>query len=464
MKIAFIGAGSIVFARNVLTDVLAFEKLRKDTTICLEDIDEGRLKRITDYFERYRGDNIDKLESVTFESTTNQRDAIRDARYIICAFQVGGLDAYQLDMDIPKKYGIHQVVGDTLGPGGIFRFLRSAKAYTSIMKDIEEVGEHGVKGSKPLFMNYSNPMAMNTWYCNSLLPNSTIGLCHGVQGTARLLKMYAGAVMPGEFTFFCAGINHMAWFLELWYRDPFEDPDKTGPWKDAYPIINEHLADEPEMRDNERVRLDMYEATGYFMTESSGHLAEYLPYYLKREDLIEKFRAPHGRGFESLRQSHYLKSGLEKADAYGENMKEMLAGDNLRFKNKASDEYCASIINAIETGKPFRFNGNLINTNQGLITNLPDGCCVEVPIFADEHGLHPQGGIRLPPVCQGLCMSNIMVQQAAVKGMLEKDRELVYHACLLDPNTAAVCSPQEIREMMNEMIDAEEKWMPEFLR
>jgi len=166
------------------------------------------------------------------------------------------------------------VVGDTLGPGGVFRFLRTVKAFDSIIKDIKEVGEHGEDGSKPLFMNYTNPMAMNTWYCNSIYPDSTVGLCHGVQGTANLLKRWVGAVMPGEFSFKCAGINHMAWFLNLWYKDYEEDPDLEGPWNDAYPVLKKHLEEEPDMIGDEKVRVDMFKATGYFMTESPVHLAE----------------------------------------------------------------------------------------------------------------------------------------------------------------------------------------------
>src|SRR6056297_693003 len=171
MKVTFIGAGSVVFTKNLLKDILAFPELRKDLTVCLEDINEERLNLNHKYFQKYKKDNPEKLKGVSFKSTTNQREAITDARYIISGIQAGGLDAYKLDMKIPFKYGVRQVVGDTLGPGGVFRFLRTVKSFDSIMKDIEEVGEHGKNGTKPLFMNYTNPMAMNTWYCNHLVPN-----------------------------------------------------------------------------------------------------------------------------------------------------------------------------------------------------------------------------------------------------------------------------------------------------
>lgn len=465
MKITFIGAGSIVFAKNLLTDILAVPALRNGTTICLEDIDQKRLNLMERFMKKYQEDNFAELKNITIEATTNQRKAIQNARYIICAIQVGGLEAYQIDMDIPKKYGVHQVVGDSLGPGGIFRFLRTSKAYDTILKDIEEVAEQGgrnEKGSKPLFLNYTNPMAMNTWYCNSILPDSTIGLCHGVQGTSKQLKMYVGAFGPKEFSFMCAGINHMAWFLKLWYRDPEEDPELKGPWKNAYPIIWKHFQEEPEMTNDEKIRIDMMKATGYYMTESSGHLAEYLPYYLKRKDLIEKYKGPKNSGFATLEQSHYLESNKIAADKMEDNFERSFKSEKLIMKKEISDEYCSNIINALETGTPFVFNGNVINKNQGLITNLPNGCCVEVPILADFQGLHPQGGIELPPICQGLCMSNIMVQQAAVKGALTLNKELIYHAALLDPNTASVCSPEEIRMMIDELFEAEKKWIAKF--
>lgn len=463
MKITFIGAGSIAFANNVITDILAFPALRKDLVLCLEDINQHRLDLMYRYLKKYQDDNPVEMKDVKIEATTNQRSAIRDARYIISAIQVGGLDAYAVDIEVPKKYGVYQVVGDSLGPGGVFRFLRTAPVFQSILKDIDEVGENGgPNGRKPLFLNYTNPMAMNTWYCNSVLPDSTIGLCHGVQGTSNQLKRWIGAMRDEEFAFFCAGINHMAWFLKLWYKDSDTDPDCKGPWKDAYPIIHQHFKDEPEMTVEERVRIDMFKATGYYMTESSGHLAEYLPYYLKRKDLIAKYRSKLNTGFETLEFGYYLKGCQERADKLDAEFEKKFKTEKSVFKSNPGEEYCSHIINAFETNHPFRFNGNLINKGQGLITNLPRDCCVEVPIFVDSMGLHPQGGIELPPVCQGLCMSNIMVQQAAVKGALTLNKESIYHAIMLDPNTSSCCSPEEVRAMVDELFEKEKKWLPQF--
>ena len=282
-------------------------------------------------------------------------------------------------------------------------------------------------------------MAMNTWYCNTISPESTVGLCHGVQGTSNELRRWIGAMDDKEFSFMAAGINHMAWFLKVLYRDPERDPERKGPWQDAYPIIWKHFGEEPEMTTEEKIRINMFKATGYYMTESSGHLAEYLPYYLKRKDLVEKFRSDHNMGFEHLEQGCYYNSCSEKADQLDDEFEKKFQSETLPMKKKPSEEYGSHIINAIETNTPFRFNGNVRNSGQGLITNLPRDCCVEVPIFADSMGLHPQGGIQLPPICQGLCMSNIMLQQAAVMGALTLDKNLIYHAVMLDPNTASVC-------------------------
>ncbi len=459
LKIAFIGAGSLVFGREIMTDIVAFPALREDTIICLEDIDEHRLDLMHELMQKYKELNPQKLEGVVFEKTTNQKKAVEDAKYIINAVHIGGLEAFKMDVEIPFNYGVSQTVGDTLGPGGIFRFLRTAPFYKSLMEDIRDLGHNaGNNGIKPLLLNYSNPMAMNTWYCNSIVPDSTVGLCHGVQGTAALLSAWIG-LRPTEISFFCAGINHMAWFLELWYKNKEK---KGSPWENAYPLVHDAFEKNPEkMKVFKSIRWDMMKATGYFMTEGDGHLSEYIPYYRKRTDLLEKYRS----------DIHWL-TNLEQASDYKEQVKNesrmegsfrrVLKRKRLPIKKRPTTEYASHIINAMETDKPFRFNGNVMNQDGGLITNLPKGCCVEVPVFADNHGLHPQGGIVLPTVCQALCLSNIMVQKAAVEGALDFDREKIYHAILLDPNTASVCSPAEIRDMVEEMFEAEARWLPQF--
>ncbi len=459
LKISYIGAGSLIFGETVLTDIFAFPALKKDIIICIEDIDAHRLDLMYKYLMKYREDNIDQLEGITIEKTTNQRKAIEEAKYIINSIQVGGLEAMKLDIDIPFEYGVTQCVGDTLGPGGVFRFLRTAPVMKSILEDIKNYGYKTKKGDTPLLLNYTNPMAMVTWYCNEIIPDSTVGLCDGVQAAAAALRGIIGA-KPEDFSFFCAGINHMAWFLELWYKNS-TDPESR--WQDAYPLIKKAILEHPTYKEIEKLHYDMLNAVGYFMTESSGALSEYFPYYRKRKDLIEKYRGMDiPLLLANLKHGAYYDECVEKANKMEKNIEKKLARKKLHLKKKPSYEYASYIINAIETNDQYGFNGNVLNKNGGLITNLPNNCCVEVPIFADNHGFHPQGGIVLPTICQALNISNIMVQKAAVEGAFELNKEKIYHAVLLDPNTASVCSPAEVREMVDEMFEAEAKWLPQF--
>ncbi|MFX0123569.1 MAG: alpha-glucosidase/alpha-galactosidase [Candidatus Hodarchaeota archaeon] len=455
-KIAFIGAGSLVFGETLLTDILTFPTLRDEIVICLEDIDPKRLDIMYKYMQKYREDNLQVLEDVTIEKTTNQKRAISDAKYIINTVLIGGLDVVKLDLEIPLKYGVTQCIGDTIGPGGVFRFLRTTTFFDSLLEDIRIYGYNSddSKGLKPLLLNYTNPMAMNTWYCNTLSPDSTIGLCHGVFGTAAILEaaVHFMEVNPQGFDYLCAGINHLAWFLKIQYKD------SNAEWHDAYPLIRKASKSQYFLTDVEKLRVDIMNATGYFMTETSGHLSEYLPYYRKRPSILEKYR---GDGFYA-ELDHALDYNEQKIAQQNleEEFKEKLNQDNLPLKEVPSWEYAPLIINAMESTTSVRINGNVLN--KGYIMNLPPNCCVEVPIFFDSMGGHPQGGIELPTVCQALCMSNIMVQKAAVEGALSLDREKIYQAVLLDPNTASICSPIEIREMVEELFETQKKWLPQF--
>jgi alpha-galactosidase len=458
VKITFIGAGSLVFGKNVLTDLLMFPALQENTILCLEDIDAKRLDLMFRYIKKFKEDYYSDKD-IEIIKTTNQRKAIEDAKYVINSIHIGGLEAFKLDVEIPFKYGVSQTVGDTIGPGGVFRFLRATSALKSILQDMQEVGHNANNdGIKPLLLNYANPMAMNTWFCNSIVPDSTVGLCHGIYGTAETLRKWAG-LKREEFSYFCAGINHMAWFLEVWYKDA---ADPNAKWKDAYPLIYKALEEDPKKGEVEKVRIDMMKATGgYFMTEASRHLSEYVPYYRKIPDFLEKFEGPPPELFGMVQAADYL-TQVKLQGKFEKRLIRAIKSQKLPYKKEATQEYASHIISAMETNEPFGFNGNVINKEASLITNLPKGCCVEVPMFADSHGLHPQGGITLPTVCQALCTSNIMVQKAAVEGILEMNREKIYHAILLDPNTASVCSTTQIREMVEEMFEAEAKWIPKF--
>ncbi|MFX1304083.1 MAG: alpha-glucosidase/alpha-galactosidase [Promethearchaeota archaeon] len=458
MKIAFVGAGSIVFGQNILTDILTHPCLTQDMMICIEDIDPVRLDLMYRLMLKYKELYPKELDHVHFEKTTDLKKAITDTKYIICSIHNGGLDAYKIDMDIPLRFGVTQCVGDTIGPGGVFRFLRATNVLREIVTLMQEVGYNANKdGLKPILFNYANPMAMNTWFCNKIMPDSTVGLCHGVQNTAGLLRRWIG-VKQENYTFTCVGINHLAWFLHILYKD-IDDP--KGEWKNAYPLLYQKYRENPDMIKNERIRWDMMEATGYFMTEESRHLSEYVPYYRKREDLLKKYKTP-GDKYGMLTHGFTFELDSALAGRVESSLERKIKQNNLKLKSSPSDEYVSHIIGAMETNQPLKFHGNVINKDGGLITNLPKDCCVEVPSYADYLGIHPQGGFTLPTVCQALCLSNIMVQKAAVEGALELDKEKIYHAVLLDPNTATICSPREIRDMVDDLFEAEKQWLPKF--
>lgn len=435
-KIALIGAGSAVFCRQLMNDILNVPELQ-DSTFALMDIDAERLELIEKLARRLvREEGL----PATIQATTDRREAIRDAQYVVVMIQVGGLEAYRLDYEIPLKYGVDQCVGDTLGPGGIFRGLRTFPVLTALAREMKELSP-----PEALILNYSNPMAMNTWAVFDSSPTRIVGLCHGVQGTAEAMAHWIGASME-EVDYWCAGINHLAWFL-------------TFRWKgqDAYPLLRQIAADPERVAAlNERTRFDMMKHFGYFMTETSGHLSEYLPWYRKRSDLLERFNGP-GFGGETRAYLSMCEQGLEH---YLDTVKKQIAGAEPVRLRPRSHEYCSGILEAHETNRLFRFNGNVKNT--GLITNLPPGSCVEVPCLVDRLGIHPCYVGDLPPHCAAVCRSNITVQELAVKGGLAGDRDLVFQAVLHDPLTAAVCSVDEVRAMVDEMLAAEACWLPQF--
>ncbi len=435
-KIAMIGAGSIVFCRTLVSDILNVPELQ-DSTLHLMDIDPERLALVEKLVRKVvREEGL----PTRVAATTDRKEAIKDASYVVVMIQVGGLEAYRMDYEIPMKYGVDQCVGDTLGPGGIFRGLRSFPVLIDLAKEMEVLCPPNA-----ILMNYSNPMAMNirAIYDNSCV--SVVGLCHGVQETARWMARMIGAPMQ-EIDYWCAGINHMAWFLQF---------RRNG--RDAYPALKKSLSDrQRQAEENERVRCHMMENFAYFMTESSGHLSEYLPWYRKREDLMRKYM---GAGFGGETRA-YLSMCEKNLDEYLDEVNKQIVGKKPAKLTERSNEYCSFIIEARETGRLFRFNGNVKNT--GLITNLPKGCCVEVPCFVDRLGIHPVHVGQLPPQCAAACRSNVTVQELAVRGGTIGDREMVFQSVLHAPLTAAVCGIEEVRQMVDELFVAEAQWLPQF--
>jgi alpha-galactosidase len=435
-RIVMIGAGSAGFCKMLVEDILHFESLR-DAQIVLMDIDSARLDQV----ERVM-DKLSEQESLTcsFSATTDLTAALTDADFAISMIQVGGLEPYKLDIEIPLKYGIDQCIGDTLNPGGLFRGLRHIAAFMEMLAVMERVCP-GV-----LFMNYSNPMAICSWAKQKAYPHiQSVGLCHGVQHTTAMLCRWL-AVEPDEVDVLTAGINHMAWFLECQSKG-----------QDLYPLMWQKLEQDGPIS-GEEYRFEMMKAAGFFMTESPGHLSEYLPYFRHRKDLQALFGGP---GF-SGETGAYLRMCLDRAQQYAEQMANWADGKEAIPFNRESKsvEYAADIINAVVTGIPFRFAGNVLN--KGFISNLPFDCCVEVPVFADRQGLHGSHVGRLPEFCASLCLSNIAFQELAVKAGLNGDIEAGVQACMLDPLTSAVLAPHEIRNLMDEMFAAQLEWLPQF--
>ena len=436
IKIVMIGAGSAGFCKILIEDILFFESL-KNAHIVLMDIDPHRL----DIVEKVMN-NLKKQENLTcnFSATTDLKKALTNADFAISMIQVGGLEPYKIDIEIPLKYGVDQCVGDTLNPGGLFRGLRHIPAFMDMLKIMTEVCPDII------FMNYANPMAICSWAKQIAYPQiQSVGLCHGVQHTTNMLCDWLN-VDTDDCDILTAGINHMAWFLTFKHKS-----------KDLYPEIWKKLDAEGPIK-GEEYRFEMMKAAGLFMTESSGHLSEYLPYFRNRKDLQKLFGGP---GFSGETSAH-LKMCVDGLEYYNENMKIMAAGkEKIPFNSqKKSVEYAAEIINAVVTNVPFKFAGNILN--KSFIPNLPYDCCVEVPVFADRLGLHGSYVGELPDFCAALCQSNVSFQKLAVKAGLEGDYEAAVQACMIDPLTSAALAPHEIRNMMDEMFEAQMEWLPQF--
>ena len=438
-KITLIGAGSLVFTRNLCSDILLAASLR-DCTISLMDIDPKRLEQSRQIVQSIA--NRRKL-SAKIEATTDRKSAIQDADYVITTFQQGGLDAYKLDIEIPQKYGVEQCVGDTLGPGGVFRALRTIPVLTDLCHELDDFAPDA------LLLNYVNPMAANCWAIDAATGRPHVGLCHSVQGTSELLAKWID-VPYNEVTFFCAGINHQAFFLEFWQGE-----------EDLYPLIWEAI-ERPEIYCQEPVRIELMKHFGFFVTESSGHASEYVPYFRKsakmvNEELVPKFADKVNHWLDFGRTGGYLRHCLNRIHKFEREFEEILAEEPATTR---SHEYGSYIIEAVESDKAIRVNGNVPNT--ALIDNLPQGCCVEVPCLVDGNGIQPTKVGSLPSQLAALNRTNINVQELVVEAALSGRSEAVYHAVMLDPLTAAVCTLPQIRSMVDEMLDAQKRWLPQF--
>ncbi|MCK6628985.1 MAG: alpha-glucosidase/alpha-galactosidase [Anaerolineae bacterium] len=472
-KITFIGAGSTIFAQKLMGDILSFPELA-ESTISLFDIDPERLR--TSEIVAYKV--AAELEAQpTIEATTDRRAALAGADYAICMIQVGGYrPGTVLDFEIPKKYGLRQTIADTLGIGGIMRGLRTIPVLLDMCRDMEEVCP------EVTFLNYVNPMAMNCWAIHRVSKIKTVGLCHSVQGTANELAHDIGVPLQ-EINYLCAGINHMAFYLKF---------EREG--QDLYPLLRQVVAEGRAPAWN-RVRYEVLTHLGYFVTESSEHFSEYVPWFIKRDrpDLIEQFNIPLDEyiwrceqqlgGWEQLRaamedpdphalsrfERSYRQERLDHLDQHDPwhaaqlrrwwTNDEEESGENSQTRRR-SHEYGSYIIHSLETGQPQVIYGNV--SNEGLIDNLPQGCCVEVPCLVDKNGIQPTRIGSLPPQLAALMQTNINVQALTVEAALTGKREHIYHAAMLDPHTAAELDLSQIRAMVDELLVAHAQWLPQF--
>ena len=433
-RIAFIGAGSFGFTRKLIKDILTFPLLQ-DSTLALLDIDPERLEIAQRATERLIRESGTPAKVV---ATMDRREALEGADAVLCTILAGGVDVWKYDVLIPEKYGISINVGDTRGPSGIFRALRTIPVMLDIVKDIEEVAPSAS------LLNYTNPMAM---LCRASQRESkvpTTGLCHSVQGTAAMLARWIGAP-TSEITYTCAGINHMAWYLEYKWNG-----------KDAYPLIREAITSRPEVYDEEQVRNEMFLAFDYYVTESSGHNSEYNAWFRKRPDLIEKY-CTHGTGWNPGHTNYILDQYTRRAHDWRDEISDWFQKP---VDLSRGHEYAAYIINALRGGEIFEFNGNVRNT--GLVTNLPPDACVEVPVYVTKKGFSPVHVGALPPQVAALTNLSAQIEEMAVEAALTGNPRLVYQAICHDPLTAAVCSLAEIRSMVGEMLEQNRNYLPQF--
>jgi len=430
-KVTFVGAGSAVFARQLITDILAIDGL-DDGVFALVDIDATRLdlaKRIAERLVELKG------KRWKVEASTDRLDVLEGTDYLINSIEVAGLKNVRFDYDIPMRYGVDQCIGDTIGPGGIFKALRTGPAWLDIVADVQRIAP------KAVILNYTNPMSILTLAALRTVDLPVVGLCHSVQGTSRQLANYLG-IDYREMTWVCAGINHNAWFTKL---------ERNG--QDLYPHLRERARD-PEIYEQDPVRFEVMLHLGAFVTESSGHFSEYVPYFRKRPDLIKRYtRAGYlgESGFYANNWPRWRRENDELIEA-------MLRGEK-PIPLERSFEYGADIIEAVACGRQASIHGNVRNSSS--IENLPDGC-VEVDCKVDRGGIQAQHFGSLPEQLAALNRSHMAVHELVVEALIERDKQKAKYALMLDPLTAAVCSPDEIDRLFEEMWSAERESLTAF--
>jgi len=452
IKIAMIGAGSIGFTRRLMRDILTVPELR-DTHFAFTDISQANLDMVTQLCQR---DLQSSGVTARIDSTLDRRAAFADSDYIICMIRQGGLEAFQTDIDIPLKYGVDQCVGDTLCAGGIMYGQRTMIELLDFCKDIREVAKPGA-----LFLNYSNPMAMNTWACNKYGGVNTIGLCHGVQGAhwqiTECVEMWAKqqGLLPADAKLhrrdvhvIPAGLNHQTWFIKVEWNGI-----------DMLPYLADLFSAHPEYKETEKVRIDVLRRFGYYSTESNGHFSEYVPWYRKRPaEIMQWIDLSSWINGET---GGYLRVCTEGRNWFETDFPNWLKEPGLDLATyQRSEEHGSYIIEALETGRTYRGFFNVVN--QGHITNLPNGCVVEIPGYVDRTGINMPVVGDLPLACAATCSATVRVQEMSVEAAVRGDVTLLKQAMLHDPLVGAVCNPEEIWQMTDEMLVAQAQWLPQY--
>jgi alpha-galactosidase len=427
-KIAIIGAGSF-FTQHIAVDILNIDGI-DGGEFALVDVDPDRLKIAHQLVEK-----VIELKGKSFKvtSSVNRREVIGGSRFVINQIEVAGLKTVKNDFEIPLKYGVKQCIGDTMGPGGLFKILRTVPAWLEIVRDVEDLCPDAT------ILNYTNPMSAVTLSTVKTSSLPVVGLCHSIQNTSRQLTEYLELPYE-ELQWKAGGINHMSWFVELKHQG-----------RDMYPTLIEKMRN-PELLAKDPVRLDFMKYAGAFVSESSGHFSEYLPYYRKRQDLIDKHCGEKYRGETGF----YANNWPDWRKNSDEAIRKKLTGEE-PIALESSHEYAAIIIESIVKNIPQVIYGNV--PNRGLIENLPSDGIVEVACLVDRNGLHPTRFGRLPEHLAALCRSNMAFFELAVSAVLEKSRDMAYHALLIDPLSAAVCSPAEIKMMFDELYEADKAYI-----